>query len=92
MVQQDEAVLDGGKDQVEELAAVASERWRQASENAVLVTRPAVCAKAVQEFRAERLSVALTYQDAEIAVEMVNKANLNDPPGVLLLARQDFSC
>lgn len=54
---------------------------QQSGEAGSLVTMPAVCQQAVKERRAEQLAIALTYNNAEVAVELVDKANLHDPPG-----------
>ena len=62
-------------------AIMVLQQRKRANQGAVLITNPGICHQTISKREAERLAVALTYQDAEIAVELVTRANLNDPPG-----------
>ena len=78
-----------GTDSAEEDARLMSEyqhriQHQMSGEAGQLVTEPGVCQEAVSARRAEQLAIALTYENAEVTVELVNKANLNDPPGNFL--------
>lgn len=54
------------------------------NEHAVLVPNPPICERAVKERKAEQLAIVLTYDSSEMVVELVSKANLDDPPGINL--------
>lgn len=76
----------GGTDSGEEDDRLISEYQHRlqsqlTGEIGLLVTAPEVCQEAVRLRRAEQLAVALTYENAEVTVELVDKANLQDPPG-----------
>ncbi len=76
-------------DSAEEDAALVAEyqhrlQHQQSGETGLLVAAPAVCQQAVGARRAEQLAIALTYENAEVTVELVDQANLSDPPGKFL--------